>query len=79
MCQNWTQAEATGIIQMTNNLGRARHSVRAALCQATRSAGRGMPALPLLVRLFVIRIIPEATGIVPLTANGERLLRNLVA
>jgi len=28
--------------------GRARHSVRAASCQSTRSAGRGLPALPVL-------------------------------
>src|SRR5260221_11645564 len=33
-------------MRMTDNLGRARHSVRAASCQSTRSAGRGLPALP---------------------------------
>jgi hypothetical protein len=43
----------------TNNLGRARHSVRAAVCKSTRSAGRGLPALPILTHLFVIWIIPS--------------------
>jgi hypothetical protein len=33
-------------MHMTYNLGRARHSVRAAPCQSTRSAGKGLPALP---------------------------------
>jgi len=32
---------------MTNHAGRARHSVRAAVCKPARSAGRGLPALPI--------------------------------
>jgi hypothetical protein len=38
-----------GIIQMTNKLGRARHSGRAAAWQPTLSASRGLPALPILL------------------------------
>jgi hypothetical protein len=37
-----------GIMHVTGNLGRARHSVRAAVCQSTCSAGRGLPALPVV-------------------------------
>jgi hypothetical protein len=33
-------------MQTTNFPGRARHSVRAVGCQPTRSADRGLPALP---------------------------------
>ncbi len=47
-----------GIMSFTNNAGRARHSVRAAAGQFTRSAGRGLPALPVLPWLFVKGIIP---------------------
>jgi hypothetical protein len=54
----FAQTRPGGIIQMTNNLGRARHSVRAAGWQSTRSAGRGLPALPVFAHLFVIWIIP---------------------
>ena len=43
-------------IQRTN-IGRARHSVRAVCCQPMRSAGRGLPALPVLALLFVNPII----------------------
>jgi hypothetical protein len=46
-------------MSFTNNAGRARHSVRAAAWQRTRSAGRGLPALPILPSLFVKGIIPE--------------------
>jgi hypothetical protein len=38
--------------------GRARCSVRAAACQPTHSAGKGLPALPVLPSLFVKGIIP---------------------
>ena len=58
----WSNAKKRlhlGIILFTNNLGRARHSVRAAVCKSTRSAGRGLPALPILTHLFVIWIIPS--------------------
>jgi hypothetical protein len=34
------------IIWLANHPGRARYSVRAVACQPTRSAGRGLPALP---------------------------------
>jgi hypothetical protein len=34
--------------------GRARHSVRAVGCQPTRSAGSGLPALPVSAQLFII-------------------------
>jgi hypothetical protein len=51
--------ENNGIMQKTNFLGRARHSVRAACCKTPRSAGRGLPALPILTHLFVIYIVPE--------------------
>ena len=42
----------------TKNSGRARHSVPADSCQSTRSAGRGLPTLPVLPSLFVKHIIP---------------------
>ena len=48
-----------GIIRFTNNDGRARHSVRAAGWQPTRSAGSGLPALPAFSSWFVIWIIPD--------------------
>ena len=41
------------MISFTSNLGRARHSVRAAGCPTTRAAGRGLPALPILRSSFV--------------------------
>ena len=49
-CFEMTFCGKIGIIQMVDNWGRARHSVRAASCQPARSAGRGLPALP---HLFV--------------------------
>jgi len=36
--------------------GRARHSLRAAIVQATHAAGSGLPALPLFGNLFIIWI-----------------------
>jgi hypothetical protein len=33
-------------MHITDNVGRARHSVRAAGCKPTRSAGTGLPTLP---------------------------------
>jgi hypothetical protein len=50
--------EISGIIRF-NNDGRARHSVRAAGWQPTRSAGSGLPALPAFSSWFVIWIIPK--------------------
>jgi hypothetical protein len=47
-----------GMIRLTNNLGKARHSVRAAAWPSMRSAGRGLPALPALPHLFVFWMIP---------------------
>ena len=47
-----------GIMSFTNNAGGARHSVRAAAGQFTRSAGRGLAALPVLPWLFVKGKIP---------------------
>jgi hypothetical protein len=47
-----------GMMSFTNNLGRARHSVRAGGCPTTRSADRGLPALPILPSLFVKGKIP---------------------
>jgi hypothetical protein len=38
--------ELFGIIRMTNNLGRAGHSVAAAGWQPTRPAGKRLPVLP---------------------------------
>jgi hypothetical protein len=54
--------EKPGSIQMSNNLCRARHSVRAAGWQSTHSAGRGLPALSVYSTLFVTWIIPEKTS-----------------
>jgi four helix bundle protein len=53
-------ASSFGIMHITDNLGRERHSVRAASCQFTRSAGRGLPALPSFVPFSVMRIIPKS-------------------
>ena len=46
-------------MSFTNNAGRARHSVRAAAGNPTLSAGRGLPALPILPSLFVKGIVPH--------------------
>jgi len=61
-----------GVIQWTNNLGRARHSVRAAVCQAMRSAGQGTARPASLASLFVI----QATAIMfPGHLRGRKSVR----
>ena len=40
---------------LANNAGRARHSVRAAIWQAKRSAGSGLPALPVASAMVAVR------------------------
>jgi hypothetical protein len=49
-------------VRFTNNAGRARHSVRAANCQPTPSAGRGLPAPPVFPSLFGKGIIQLLGG-----------------
>ena len=74
-----TKSKKSGIIQMTNNLGSGRHSVRAAICKSTRLADK-RTAQPAAFSQFVCHLDNSTCfGLRPILAQCVLYLNVAVA